>query len=389
MEEVLDTGDALLAEIASLEVERAQIDAKIAGKMVQIQDMRRREADADPNPRRGQLIAASAADDLSLVTLLPVRTVQCRLAEFRRVRNLLPKAWAAFGAGMIDAYRIQLIGSAVANLSGDLPIIELDHRVVEYASTHTGTQLKGWLTRFVAKAEPELAEQRAKSEVDKRAVWIQHQGDGMSTLVAYLQTADAVKIDHRLNTGAKCAKSDGRSMDQMRADGLVDQMLSSTDGSTSSHAVIGILVPVTSLAGLTDEPGEAFDGSFALPASMVRELATEPGTLFYRVMTDPLGKILDITELGRFPSAKLHTAVEIRDGTCKFATCNRPAAECDKDHELPYPHGPTTGANLGSLCRRHHEMKTHLVFDPRRAAVHARTPSVMEHHLAVTIEYAG
>jgi hypothetical protein len=389
MEEVLDTGDVLLAEIASLEVERAQIEANIAGKMMQVQDVRRREADADPDPRRGQLIAASAADDLSLVTLLPVRTVQCRLSEFRRVRNVLPKAWAAFGAGMLDAYRVQLIGSAVGNLSGDLSIIELDHRVVEYASTHTGTQLKGWLTRFVAKAEPELAEKRARAEVDKRAVWIQHQDDGMSTLFAYLRTADAVKIDHRLNTRAKCAKSDGRTMDQMRADELVDQMLSTGEGSSSSRAVIGVLVPVTSLAGLTDEPGEAFDGSFALPASMVRELAAEPGTLFYRVMTDPPGKILDIAEIGRFPSAKLHTAIEIRDGTCQFATCNRPAAQCDKDHELPYPHGPTTGANLGSLCRRHHEMKTHHVFDPRRAIVHSRTPSLREHHLAVTIEYAA
>lgn len=389
MEEVLDTGEVLLAEIASLEVERAQIEAKIAGKMMAVQDQRRREGEADPNPRRGQLTAGSAADDLSLVTLLPVRTVQCRLAEFRRVRNLLPKAWAAFGAGLIDAYRIQLIGSAVWSLSGDLSIIELDRRVVEYASTHTGTQLKGWLHRFVAKAEPQLAEKRARDAIDRRAVWIQHQDDGMSTLSAHLRTADAVKIDQLLNAHAKCARSDGRNMDQMRADALVDQMLCTGDGATNSHAVIGVLVPVTSLAGLTDEPGEAFDGSFALPAGMVRDLAAEPGTLFYRVMTDPLGKILDIAEIGRFPSARLHTAIEIRDGTCQFATCNRPAAECDKDHELPYPHGPTSGANLGALCRRHHQMKTHQVFDPRRATVHARTPSMMERHLSVVIEYAA
>ena len=131
------------------------------------------------------------------------------------------------------------------------------------------------------------------------------------------------------------------------------------DGS-SAQATIGVLVPVSSLAGLDNEPGASFDGEFALPARMVRELAAEPGTLFFRVFTDPLGRILDVTELGRFPSRSLRTAVDIRDGTCRFATCSRPATECDDDHQIPHPRGPTSGDNIRSLCRRHHRMKTYL-----------------------------
>ncbi|MFI5426259.1 HNH endonuclease signature motif containing protein [Aeromicrobium sp. UC242_57] len=49
-----------------------------------------------------------------------------------------------------------------------------------------------------------------------------------------------------------------------------------------------------------------------------------------------------------------------RDQTCQFATCHRPAVECDLDHQIPWPHGPTTARNLQTLCRRHHQMKTHL-----------------------------
>ena len=38
-----------------------------------------------------------------------------------------------------------------------------------------------------------------------------------------------------------------------------------------------------------------------------------------------------------------------------------PAAReaCDLDHTIAYPDGATTPANLGPLCRRHHNLKTH------------------------------
>ena len=137
----------------------------------------------------------------------------------------------------------------------------------------------------------------------------------------------------------------------------------------SSGAVIGVTIPVTSLAGLSEEPGEAFDGSFALPADLVRELATEPGTLFYRIMTDPLGRIMDVTELGRYPSDKLRIGVQIRDGICLFPTCNKPAMASDLDHQIPHPRGPTCGDNLGALCRRHHRMKTAGLLNPYTASI--------------------
>ena len=86
--------------------------------------------------------------------------------------------------------------------------------------------------------------------------------------------------------------------------------------------------------------------------------------MFYRLLTDPLGRILDVTEAGRFPSTKLRIAVQARDGTCQVPTCSRPATECDLDHEQPHPRGPTSADNLRPLCRRHHRMKTHLDTDP-------------------------
>ena len=52
--------------------------------------------------------------------------------------------------------------------------------------------------------------------------------------------------------------------------------------------------------------------------------------------------------------------VELRDRTCVFPWCQRPAKGCDKDHIVPYDSGgPTCPCNLAPLCRRHHRMKTH------------------------------
>ncbi len=97
---------------------------------------------------------------------------------------------------------------------------------------------------------------------------------------------------------------------------------------------------------------------------MVRDLTAKPGTLWFRILTDPLGRILDTTEPRPFPSDALRTSIQARDGTCRFATCSRPAMECDLDHKIPRPHGPTNGDNLRGLCRRHHNIKTHNIAEP-------------------------
>lgn len=392
MQTAPDPGKVILEEVATLDAERACIEAKIAAKMLDFQDLCRVQAEANPNPTAAKLQASFAADELGTALHQPTRTVQCRLAEARRVRGRMMLTWEAFGAGRIDTYRISLIASAVHKLRGDThAIIELDHRAASYAPVHTAAQLKGWLKRFVAKNAPDQA--AAKAEHDKRGVWIDHQDDGMSYLHAYIPTTDAIFIDALVTERAKQLPSDDRTLEQKRADVFVAQFRGTIDGqSTSSRAVIGVTVPVTALAGLTDTPGESFDGSFALPAELVRDLAAQPGTLFYRVMTDPAGRILDVTELGRFPSDRLKTAVDIRDGTCRFPTCSRPAMESDKDHEIPHPRGPTTGANLRGLCRRHHNMKTYNVTEPTEHVMRDHAPSQAEHDLAefiIHIEYVA
>ncbi len=63
------------------------------------------------------------------------------------------------------------------------------------------------------------------------------------------------------------------------------------------------------------------------------------------------------------PSAELDRHVRVRDVTCVVPGCLVPAARCDLDHQVPWPAGPTSAANLRAVCRRHHLLRTHAGHD--------------------------
>jgi hypothetical protein len=129
---------------------------------------------------------------------------------------------------------------------------------------------------------------------------------------------------------------------------------------------IGVLVPLASLlSGGCDQPAELADRSGFIPGDILKEqiaTALEPDqrdeVLFTRLLTDNGGRLLDVTELGRYPSKRLAEAIKIRAGTCRYPTCTVPADRCDLDHHEPVPKGATSGRNLDPFCRRHHRGKT-------------------------------
>lgn len=76
------------------------------------------------------------------------------------------------------------------------------------------------------------------------------------------------------------------------------------------------------------------------------------------------GEVLYADYAGRFPPETLRAALGFRDGSCSVPGCMTAPARCDVDHRVPWPAGPTTAANLDTLCRRHHRWKTMGVITP-------------------------
>jgi hypothetical protein len=61
---------------------------------------------------------------------------------------------------------------------------------------------------------------------------------------------------------------------------------------------------------------------------------------------------------GYEPGERLRRIVQVRDHTCTFPTCSRPARESDFEHAVPYDKGGRTCAcNAGSRSRRCHRVK--------------------------------
>ncbi|AEV71239.1 protein of unknown function DUF222/HNH endonuclease [Mycolicibacterium rhodesiae NBB3] len=94
-------------------------------------------------------------------------------------------------------------------------------------------------------------------------------------------------------------------------------------------------------------------GTEVLPTPLLAELLRNGATL------RPLCTPVDAQpESGYRPSAALARFVRGRDLTCRFPGCTTPAQNCDIDHVIPYPVGPTHPSNLACLCRKHHLLKT-------------------------------
>jgi len=58
------------------------------------------------------------------------------------------------------------------------------------------------------------------------------------------------------------------------------------------------------------------------------------------------------------PSRALADFVRCRDLTCRWPGCDKPAYDCDLDHTVPWPFGPTHASNIKCYCRFHHLLKT-------------------------------
>lgn len=58
------------------------------------------------------------------------------------------------------------------------------------------------------------------------------------------------------------------------------------------------------------------------------------------------------------PTVSIADHVRARHPTCTAPGCGQPSRCCDLDHDIPWPHGPTTVTNLAPRSRRCHRFKT-------------------------------
>ncbi len=289
---------------------------------------------------------------------LPVPTIERAVARVRRLRSAMPQVWRAWHDGRISSAAVHAVDRAARRLDRPESVTALDDIAVDRLARLTPGQACRWLDRWVERTEADAARRRHEKAYADRSVGLRPLGDGMTRLTADLASADAAAIMQGLTAGARTLPaSDDRLVDQQRADLLVDALLDRREGGLGYRAVIGVTVPLSSLMGFSDAPGELSDRSATIPAHIVRAAMADQSSLLYRLVTDDIGNLMTVTWLGRFAPARLNQVLEFRDGTSVFPTSSVPARSCDTDHSDPWP-AETCAANTGPLNRRAHRLKT-------------------------------
>ena len=417
---------------------------------------RRRPADGTPPAARpdefpaklSEFIAAEVAAALTL-------TGQAAGAELDLALDLAarPATAAELEAGRIDLPRAKILTSMLGPLS-PAQADAVEAQILPRAAEMTTGQLRAALQRAVLDADPAAA--RRRREQAEQEARVEHWADpeGTATLAGRcLPPAAALTASTRLTQIAAAWKKHGAigGMDLLRAHaylallngqsvdappasllpGLPVSCRSCADdmpasgprddpatggrphvpaglrgpgpggpgpgGLPPTAGLINLTVPLTTLLGLADAPGEAA-GYGPVDADTVRLLARvlagQPATRWQITVTGPDGHALAhgtargpafpardgpgrgwtvaVTaepiaagscdhrnaEPGYRPGPALQRLIRARTRTCAGPGCRRPAARCDLDHTIPHDDdGLTCECNLAPLCRFCHRLK--------------------------------
>jgi hypothetical protein len=284
------------------------------------------------------------------------RAAQRRLKFARTLTERLPETFAALQQGWIEEYKAQLIAQAVEPLS-DEHARAVEDTVLGKAGKQTPLQLRNRLAKVVMAVDPEGAEQRRQEKRRERHVESQRTEDGQAALIIR-HDAERIAEMHGVITGhahhLKAMGGEARTMAQLEADVACDLILG--QGDHASRVIeVHVTLPATTAAGWDDQPGEV-DG-MPVTAQAAREMMADAARWRW-LRTDPItGEAVDLTSARYTPPASLAAWVKVRDRTCRFPGCSRPAKYCEIDHRVPWPQGETSDANCACLCKRHHKAK--------------------------------
>jgi len=350
---------------------------------------------------------------LAPVLRLSPRSARRRYETARVLVGLLPRTLAAMRAGDLEPHRAQQIVDEVpTNDPAVCAAVEaaLLPKIVDRPTTRVGA-----LTRqVVAAADSAAAAKKAEQAHLSRFVFAGPSGlPGLMRFEAEVESGKGRQVWAAIEElAASYLKDDvAATMDQARADALVDLVLANVTvstvvdlampagfasqrsaragscchcggGSVLEDRTIGTLVDVD--ADSDKESGDKGIGSAAghgnvfrlltglpiagvldhrvgtLTTATIEAILADPDTVFRRLVVDPdTGWLLDAGAATYQPGRHLARTVRKRDLHCRFPGCATAARFCDLDHVIPFPIGLTVLRNLACLCRRHHRLKTH------------------------------
>jgi hypothetical protein len=368
--------------------------------------------------REAELPLRALAAELGACARQPDRSVQRRMNDAHTLVNRFAASFEALAAGAVSVGHVRAIVEHGVTLTDPNVRAAFEVEALERAASTTPGRLGPQLARLVEQVQPTTFAERHKVARKSGGVWVRDVEDGMSELLLRGPSVplhgihdmvthiarDVLNASHAAET-ADAAESadardaaesadagdaggtivDSRSLDQVRADVLMEMVLTHRidtetgeglgdghGGLASIRATVNVTVPALALTGVTDDPAELV-GRAPIDLDTARILAASaPG--WERVLADPItGGVLAVDRYTR--SADLTRYLRVRDPHCRFPGCRMPTHRCDLDHGQDFALGGATDhRNLSALCRRHHTLK-------------GETPWRVTHHPGGVIEW--
>jgi len=278
-----------------------------------------------------------------------------RVAVAARLVGKFPDTVQALANGVVDLPKAAFLAEVTSTMD-DGRAGELERWILGRAEHKTIERWRQALRGKKDRLDPEGADRRREQRCRERRVDVYAADDGMAHLDVY-DTGERMRAVYLvLDRMARTARANGSAepLGALRADALFDVVF----GVGSQRAVtveLQVAVPYTVLLGA--HVGGVLDGYGPVSNLAIKELITDHGTSWRRVVTDPVGKVLEVSHR-RHPGADLARHIRLRDRTCRFPGCHRPAVSCELDHTVEHSRGGITEhGNLASLCLLHHKVK--------------------------------
>ena len=340
------------------------------------------------------LVAEFCIAELGAVLGISTTSAKKLIGHALELRHRLPRLWAQVQSGGLAPWRARLVAETTIHTSPVLTVEAaafVDAQVAAVAGRIGTAQLDRLVAETIrrydlAPLDPAADPEDGYLSVDPRHATL-HDEDvhfaGTMRFEAELDIADALDLDRALTRGAASLKAlgSGDSLDARRAAALGELARTQTaldlagagadpDRLPAAREVVlhahfdALTVGEQTVFGPT---GRMEEGQRLVLLDQVKSWCGDSRT---KVTVKP---VIDLNAELSTPAYevpdRIREQIVLRDRTCVFPWCTRPARGCDIDHVIPYDHdaeaegreqpGPTATSNLAALCRFHHRLKTH------------------------------
>ncbi len=361
------------------------------------------------NTEREIRIAELARDEVAAALRWGPVSTQSRIDQARLLAGPLVVTHAALSLGEITAVHVRLITEAAQRLSTwdaldhaihnanrkDTPqnqralakaqlafnadCVALQQGVLPTARAQGYSRTKSRANKAIDVIDAQGQARRRAAARRHRDVYVSPDVDGISTLIARLDSFTANAIMGAINTAVanpNIVGSCDATVGERRAEALTALIfgthLTGTPntgaGCTGScitpiavNVTVDLTVPITKLDSKLDTKLGAGLGGDAFGCDFRQFLADPAVKVFTRpVAISDTGHVLDVGRKRYQITGSLRRLIITRDGSCRFPGCNATATRCHIDHVIPWDEGGRSDVgNLGALCVRHHQLKTH------------------------------